>query len=167
MTNDLSRSRLSMALYATYAASPSPDGRGVANRPYTHWAVWVSVISSTALANSIACFETGGGPKSWAKRRSATSLAQMFIAIPTRMDAATARADRRSQGEAGSAFNWLTTAASTCGRNSGRAPRGVNRPSNCSMSSFIMAASQTKSAFSPGPSGSGWQLSLVVAQSLG
>ena len=154
MTADLSASRLSMSLYDTYAASALPDGCGAARRWYINCAVRASVALSTALASSIACFETGGGPKSWAKRRSATLLAQTFITMPTRIDAATARVDRRSQGEAGSASNWLATAASTCGRNSGRTPRGVNRPSSCSMLSFIMVASQTKSAFSPRPSGS-------------
>ena len=165
--DDLAISRLNTSLYATYAASPSPDRCGVATCWYTHWAVWASVAFSTALATSIACFEIAGGPKSRAIRRSATLLAHAFIAIPTRRDAATAKADRRSQGEAGSTSNWLATAASTWGRNSGRTPRGVNRPSSCSMSSFIMAASQTKFASSPRPSGSEWQPSLVEAQSLG
>ena len=51
------------------------------------------------MAISIACFETGGGPKSWAKRRSDALLAQTFSPMPSSSDAATAIAARRSQGE--------------------------------------------------------------------
>ena len=67
----------------------------------------------------------------------------------------------------GAACNSSATAPSTFSRSSGRRPRGVNRLSRSSTSSFIAVASQTRLAFSPTPSDTALPPSPAAGPSLG
>ena len=105
------------------------------------------------LAISIAPFETGGGPKSWAKCRSDALLAQMFSPMPSSSDAATAVAARRSQGDGGGCRRQSPQADCVLPIPSSVPFRSVGRRPSCSPSPGQRPGDAVRSSSSVGPTG--------------